>query len=345
MDVPIRLPAHLALSLVLLLLAPLTDLPGSRASGQPFAGGVFVAVGDIGGVPGQEIITGAGPGGGPHVKAFDFNNNAAGVSFFPYALAFTGGVRVAACDFDGDGRADVVTGAGPGGGPHVKVTKVAPGPVTELQSFFPYALAFTGGVFVACGDVNGDGVPDIITGAGEGGGPHVRVFSGVGLTELASFFPYSPAFTGGVRVAAGDIDGSGQAAIITGAGPSGGPHVRAFKLIGTTVTEVLNFFPYDLAFPGGVFVGVGINGDTGARKIVTGAGAGGGSHVKVFDVGATGTTVSLFSSFFAYDTAFLGGVTVAGATGGVVTGPGPGGGPDVRTFFDDGDFFSNFFAY
>ncbi|MBI2469163.1 MAG: hypothetical protein HYV62_15325, partial [Candidatus Rokubacteria bacterium] len=42
-------------------------------------------------------------------------------SFFAYDAAFTGGVRVASCDLTGDTHAEVITGAGPGGGPHVRV--------------------------------------------------------------------------------------------------------------------------------------------------------------------------------------------------------------------------------
>ena len=123
--------------------------------------------------------------------------------------------------------------------------------MTEVASFFAYDPAFAGGVSVAAGDVTGDGVADIITGAGAGGGPHVRAFSLAGgvVTEVASFFAYDPAFPGGVSVAAGDVTGDGVAEIITGAGPGGGPHVRAFSLAGGVVTEVASFFAYDPAFP------------------------------------------------------------------------------------------------
>jgi len=63
------------------------------------------------------------------------------------------------------------------------------------------APAFTGGVTVGCADVNGDGVPDILTAPGAGGGPHVRVFSGVDGSELMGFLAYPPAFTGGLFIA------------------------------------------------------------------------------------------------------------------------------------------------
>jgi hypothetical protein len=148
-------------------------------------------------------------------------------SFFPYDGAFRGGVAVATGDVDGDRVLDVVTGAGPGAGPHVRVLSGADG--RELHSFMAYDAAFRGGVYVAAGDVNGDGRADIITGAGPGGGPHVRVFSGVDLRELWGFFAYDSRFQGGVMVGSADFDHDGHSDVVTGAGPGGGPHVRIFS--------------------------------------------------------------------------------------------------------------------
>jgi hypothetical protein len=138
----------------------------------------------------------------------------------------------------------------------VRAFSVKDGVVTEVAGFYAYDPAFPGGVSVAAGDVNGDGVEEIITGAGPGGGPHVRAFSvadGV-VSEVAGFYAYDPTFPGGVSVAVGDVNGDGVAEIITGAGPGGGPHVKAFSLAGGVVTEVAGFYAYDPAFPGGVRV-------------------------------------------------------------------------------------------
>src|SRR5690606_13400811 len=126
-------------------------------------------------------------------------------------------------------RAEIIVGLGEGAAPVVSVwdpfSTGAP-----LASFLAYGASFTGGVRVATGDVNGDGKADIITGAGPGAGPHVKVFSGLGGGPVISdFFPYTPSFTGGVYVAAGDVNGDGRADITTGAGPSAGPHVKVFS--------------------------------------------------------------------------------------------------------------------
>jgi hypothetical protein len=91
----------------------------------------------------------------------------------------------------------------------------------------------------------------LVTGAGQGGGPHVRGFDALAGGTPLSFFSYNPAFTGGVRVATGDVDGSGLAHIITRAGPGGGPDVRTFTPAGAPGVD---FFAYPPGFTGGVFV-------------------------------------------------------------------------------------------
>jgi hypothetical protein len=118
--------------------------------------------------------------------------------FNAYNPGFAGGVFVAAGDVNGDGRADFVTGADAGGGPHVRIFDAVTR--TEIRGFFAYGAGFTGGVRVGTTDFNGDGIADIITGAGAGGGPHVRILRGDNLGQLANFFAYHPGFTGGVYV-------------------------------------------------------------------------------------------------------------------------------------------------
>jgi hypothetical protein len=214
-----------------------------------FTGGVFVASADVNGDGRDDIITSAGAGGGPHVRAFSGVDGARIMGFFAYEDAFTGGVLVASGDLNGDGRADVITSPYTGSQP-VKVFSGDGG--AELRSFFPYGSAFAGGAFVATGDINADGKDDIITGAGRGGGPQVRVFNGEDGSRLASFFAYDSRFTGGVRVASADVDEDGRDDLITGAGIGGGPHLRTFH--SPSLVRLSSSFAYANSFTGGIFV-------------------------------------------------------------------------------------------
>ncbi len=214
---------------------------------------MFVAAGDVNADGFADIVTGPGAGGGPHVRVFSGQNGGVLRDFFAYPASFTGGVHVAAGDVNADGRWDVITGAGFGGGPHVVVFDLATG-TRVLHSFMAFDPNFRGGVNVAAGDLNGDGRADIVTGAGAGGGPHVLVRSGTNLAVLQNFYAYATSFTGGVRVGVvRDVIGDGLADLIVAAGPGGGPHVKVRG--GVNGSLFSSFYAYDPTFSGGVFVG------------------------------------------------------------------------------------------
>ncbi len=248
--------------------------------------------------------------------------------------AYLGGVSLAVGDVNGDGFLDVITGQASKGAPLVRVIDGATGNLG--LEFFAYEQSFTGGVYVAAGDIDADGIDEIITGTGNGGGPNVQVFDGRTGKARFGFFPYEDAFRGGVIVAAADTDGDGKAEIICGTGIGGGPRVQAFDA--ATRNPLINFFAYESSFRGGVLVGAGdLTGD-GKDEILTGTGPGGGPVVTAFQAGSTES----FVRFLAADGAFRGGVAVTGAdmTGDgkaeFITGTGPGINSGVGIFSPDG---------
>src|SRR5262249_9460299 len=126
----------------------------------------------------------------------------------PYGAGFTGGVRVAVDDVNGDGIEDLIVGSGPGGG----LGRVFSGAnLAMLMSFAPFG-GYSGGVYVAAGDIDGDGRADVIV----GGGGQVAAYSGGDGHEIGRAFPFTPAYQGGVTVAAGDIDGDGRPDVVAG---------------------------------------------------------------------------------------------------------------------------------
>ena len=258
------------------------------------------------------FLSGAGLGGSPHVVTFRSPGSATVNSFFAFEQQFRGGATVAAGDVNKDGVEDLIAGAGPGGGPRVQVfdgRALARGEQVALLNFFAYDQAFTGGVFVASGDVNGDGFDDVITGAGQGGGPNVRVFSGNGGGQIASFFAYAEAFRGGVTVGAGDVNGDGRDDVITGAGPGGGPNVKVFNGANLS-SEMYSFWGVISSFTGGIFVAGGDINEDGKDDIIVGAGSGGAPTVNVFDGTNPGNVLRTFNAFAP---GYIGGVRV-GAT-------------------------------
>ena len=296
----------------------LTPFPG-------FAGGASVAAGDVNGDGVADTIVGAGPGGAPLVEVFDGVTGSMLYSFLAFEDTFTGGVTVSAADFNRDGFADVVLGTGVGGGPRVVI--VDGRDQQFLMSVFVYEASFRGGVSVATADFTGDGVPDLVTSTKAGGGPRVVVVDGATLGELASFFVFDESDRSGFNVTTGDVNGDGVPDVIVGSGPGTPGRVRVFS--GNGFTQIAEFFlndPFDptatfsyIPFDVGVRVAaVDATGD-GIPEIVTAKGPGSPPTLRFFQLAgrnpatnALVTGLTEVKQFDVFDPFYSGGIFVGG---------------------------------
>ena len=292
----------------------------------------------------ERLVAGPGPGYGnpPWIRTFPPQQDAAYEYEFSAYSALHFGVNVSCGQMTGDGVDDILTGAGPGSiyGPHVRGFRPDGTPLPHLN-FLAYGTNKYG-VNVAAGDIDADGIDEILTGAGPGAvfGPHVRAFdydgsSGVTPVPGVSYFAYgTPRW--GVNVTAGDIDGDGYDEIVTGAGPGPvyGPHVRGWNVDGGTAAAIpaVSFLAYGTN-KFGVNVTCGdVDGD-GIDEIVTGAGPGQvfGAHVRGWNFDGAALAPITGISFFAWvpNESRFGATVFAGADlddddrDEIVVGPGP----------------------
>jgi hypothetical protein len=175
-----------------------------------YTSGINIAVGDLENDGSIELITGTEDGGGPHVRVFNNQGELINPGFFPYHESFRGGVRVAVGDLNADGYNEIIVAAANGGGPHVRVANkhgkiINPG-------FFAYDETYRGGAYVSVGDVDGDGLDEIITGAGPGLDPLVRIYDKDGVLE--GEFEMETAHQKGINIGTTDVDGNGIDEII-----------------------------------------------------------------------------------------------------------------------------------
>ncbi len=215
-----------------------------------FTGGVNIAAGDVDGDGKDEIITAPGAGGDSQIKIFDSQGKLK-KQFSAYAVNFIGGVNIAAGDVDGDGKDEIITAPGAGGGPQVRIFN---NNGLLQKQFFAYDKKFRGGVRVTTADLAGgtrERKLEIVTAPGAGGGPQVRIFNNNGLL-LNQFFAYDKNFKGGVNIGSGDLDNDGLDEIVTGAGPGGAPHVRVFRKDGVLL---YSFYAYSNTVNTGINVG------------------------------------------------------------------------------------------
>lgn len=250
------------------------------------------------------------------------------VPFFPGSAT---AVRVAVGDVTGDGVPDYVGGTG--AGVRGEVVVIDGGTGVQIGRYPVFEDGFTGGIYVAVGDLTGDARAEIVVGAGDTGGPRVVVLDGPSGRTLASFFAYATAFRGGVEVSVGDVNGDGAAEIVTGAGIGGAPHVRAFRF--GDLVDVLSFFAFDPGLREGVRVAVG------SGVIYAGRGPGGRPELTAFDA----ARLTPVRTLFPFEDSYRGGIRLSILGRSVAVGADIGGGPRARIYDSAGSETNDFFAF
>jgi SdrD B-like domain/FG-GAP-like repeat len=220
--------------------------------------GTRVLTTDFNGDGTDDTITATGGGASARIYVYDGKDGDELVAggFSAFEAGFTGGVNLAAGDFNGDGKSDIVAAADVGGGPRVRIFNAAqfqsgadPAQGKLLADFFGIEdTKFRGGARVAVGDLNKDGTPDLVVSAGVGGGPRVAIYNGASVITgaakpeklVADFFAYETKLRNGAVVSLGDVNGDGTLDLITGAGSGGAPRVTVFSGNGIMMNQGAN---------------------------------------------------------------------------------------------------------
>jgi len=177
-----------------------TVLSNFRIFPTSFEGGCTVSLGDVDGDRIDEIIVGSGQGTRSHVEVWEAWGKKKEIDFWPFHPGYTNGVDVASGDVRGNGDDEIVVSQRSNAEAWVKVYDYRS--TKDIVSEFKAYGNYTCGANVEASDLNGDGKTEIITGAGEGGGPHIRGFTTQG-ESLFGFFAYNKGFRGGSDMGVG----------------------------------------------------------------------------------------------------------------------------------------------
>ncbi len=244
----------------------------------------------------------------PYVTVLDSATGTVKAKFLAYEATYTGGVRVATGDLDGDGLEEIITAPGKSHVPEIRVFSRAAGDGSSWYErvefrLLAYAAGFSGGVQIDVGDVDGDQLDDLVATPGYGAAT-TRVFlnqydqnpaAPFAATPSVEFFAFGSAFTSGSVVKLSDWNLDGRADVVVGNAGGMRTTVRVFD-VGGTPTVIRTFLPFAEAFRGGVSIDLGdITGD-GVPDLIAGAGLRGQCLVEVFD-GASGTKLTSFTAY------------------------------------------------
>lgn len=255
--------------------------------------GVKIAIADLTGDGLPELLTWPRGKAAPHLRAYSYDTDAGEFELlaqtFAYSENFRGAMNLTVADVTGDGNQDIVVSPEQAAASHVRVFTYEDEALELVSQFFAFGETSKFGVKVLTGDLDGDGVRDLIVAPATAGASNIRFYRYNSTTETFDLLGWTLAFgedwrgTFNIRVA--DLDRDGQVEVVTAPHTYGGPNVRIYRYNALTqVIELVDWFmAYSETFHGGVdFAITNLDGDN-YSEIVTTPRRFGGSILRVYE--------------------------------------------------------------
>jgi UPF0755 protein len=212
---------------------------------EKFRNGVNISAGDLNGDKLDEIVVAPFKGNFP-LRVLDRNGKIIS-EFYPYGKDFKGGISLTTADLNGDGIKEIITAPLSSYQPLIRVFNLFGALKDE---FLAYSNNFYGGLNISSGDLNNDGLDEIVVSIASSASPYVRIFDS-SFYLRSQFLAYDRKFLKGVYLSIEDLDGDKRKEIITVPFKGGGPHVRIFNYEGELKGQ---FFAYNKNFNKGMSV-------------------------------------------------------------------------------------------
>lgn len=289
------------------------------AYSSKYRGGLSVAGGDVDRDGEPEVVVGTGTGNKPEVSVFTLRGKLK-FRFYAFPSKLRTGVNVAVADVDGNGSPEIITSPAGNYTTFVRVYQYdgAQKKFTRLVEFGALRALYKGGANISGGDLDRDGFAEVIaspTTFDRRGSVEVYEYDLLLSTmkKRHSFSPYGSGFRNGIETTVGDVDGDGNAELITVPAP-GATDVHAYAYVNNSTKRLGRFFAASTSFRGGADVtSFDVNQD-GKDEILTVTFSNGPPGVRVFGFNSLKRNFGRMSSpfpEFVYSASFRKGVRIS----------------------------------